>query len=108
MKILFWVVLFTQAGWWPKTDNAQDLRRVRIFYSSRSNSTTVYQVALARGIFKEEGLKVEMIQMNPRLSGLAVMKRRHRLHHDLAPHSAEPAVVGGLYQLNDARAAKQR
>jgi hypothetical protein len=73
MKILFWVVLFTQAGWWPETGNAQDFRRVRISYSSRSNSTTVYQVALAKGIFKEEGLEVQMIQMNPRLGGLAVM-----------------------------------
>ena len=73
MKILFWVMLLTQAGWWPETSMAQDLQRVRISYSSRSNSTTVYQVALAKGLFKEEGLAVEMIQMNPRLGGLAVM-----------------------------------
>ena len=73
MKILFWVMLLTQAGGWPKTSMAQDLQRVRISYSSRSNSTTVYQVALAKGLFKEEGLAVEMIQMNPRLGGLAVM-----------------------------------
>jgi ABC-type nitrate/sulfonate/bicarbonate transport system substrate-binding protein len=52
---------------------AQELQKVRISYSSRSNSTTVYQVALARGFFKEEGLEAEMIQMNPRLGGLAVM-----------------------------------
>jgi NitT/TauT family transport system substrate-binding protein len=52
---------------------AQELQKVRISYSSRSNSTTVYQVALARGFFKEEGLEPEMIQMNPRLGGLAVM-----------------------------------
>ncbi len=73
MKILFWVMLLTQAGWCPETGMAQDLQRVRISYSSRSNSTTVYQVALAKGLFKEEGLAVEMIQMNPRLGGLAVM-----------------------------------
>ena len=73
MKILFWVMLLTQAGGWPETGMAQDLQRVRISYSSRSNSTTVYQVALAKGLFKEEGLAVEMIQMNPRLGGLAVM-----------------------------------
>ena len=52
---------------------AQELQKVRISYSSRSNSTTVYQVALAKGFFKEEGLEPEMIQMNPRLGGLAVM-----------------------------------
>ena len=73
MKILFWVMLLTQAGGWPEISMAQDLQRVRISYSSRSNSTTVYQVALAKGLFKEEGLAVEMIQMNPRLGGLAVM-----------------------------------
>jgi len=73
MKIFLWVMLLTLAGGWLETGNAQDLRQVRISYSSRSNSTTVYQVALAKGIFKEEGLEVEMIQMNPRLGGLAVM-----------------------------------
>jgi ABC-type nitrate/sulfonate/bicarbonate transport system substrate-binding protein len=73
MKILFWLMFLTQAGWWLESGNAQDLRQVRVSYSSRSNSTTVYQVALAKGIFKEEGLEVEMIQMNPRLGGLAVM-----------------------------------
>src|ERR1041384_852000 len=52
---------------------AQELQKVRISYSSRSNSTTVYQVALARGFFKEEGLEPEMIQMNPRLGALAVV-----------------------------------
>ena len=73
MKILFWLMFLTQAGWWLETGNAQDLRRVRISYSSRSNSTTVYQVALAKGIFKEEEGSRWMIQMNPRLGGLAVM-----------------------------------
>src|SRR6476619_4180060 len=72
MKSLFWLilaVLLVQLG----VASAQDLQRIRISYSSRSNSTTVYQVALARGFFKEEGLEPEMIQMNPRLGGLAVM-----------------------------------
>lgn len=73
MKILLWLMLLTQGGWWLESGMAQDLQRVRISYSSRSNSTTVYQVALAKGLFKEEGIAVEMIQMNPRLGGLAVM-----------------------------------
>jgi NitT/TauT family transport system substrate-binding protein len=60
-------------GWRLEPLAAQELQKVRISYSSRSNSTTVYQVALARGFFKEEGLEPEMIQMNPRLGGLAVM-----------------------------------
>ena len=58
---------------------AQELQKVRISYSSRSNSTTVYQVALAKGFFKEEGLEPEMIQMNPRLGGLAVHQKSARL-----------------------------
>jgi ABC-type nitrate/sulfonate/bicarbonate transport system substrate-binding protein len=33
----------------------------------------VYHVAAAKGLFKEEGLWTEMIQMNPRLGALAVM-----------------------------------
>lgn len=58
MKILFWVLVFAQAAGWPHASSAQDLQRVQISYSSRSNSTTVYQVALAKGLFKEEGLEV--------------------------------------------------
>ena len=67
---LAFLVLF---GWLLDTAAGQELQKVRISYSSRSNSTTVYQVALAKGFFKEEGLEAEMIQMNPRLGGLAVM-----------------------------------
>ncbi|HEY7163381.1 MAG TPA: hypothetical protein VIB79_02375, partial [Candidatus Binatia bacterium] len=52
---------------------AQELQKIRISYSSRSNSTMVYHVAAAKGLFKEEGLWTEMIQMNPRLGALAVM-----------------------------------
>src|SRR5580765_184473 len=66
-------VLVIFFGWRLQPLAAQELQKVRISYSSRSNSTTVYQVALARGFFKEEGLDPEMIQMNPRLGGLAVM-----------------------------------
>jgi ABC-type nitrate/sulfonate/bicarbonate transport system substrate-binding protein len=66
-------VLVIFFGWRLQPLAAQELQKVRISYSSRSNSTTVYQVALARGFFKEEGLEAEMIQMNPRLGGLAVM-----------------------------------
>lgn len=67
------LLIFIFLGWRLDPAAAQELQKVRISYSSRSNSTTVYQVALARGFFKEEGLEPEMIQMNPRLGGLAVM-----------------------------------
>jgi ABC-type nitrate/sulfonate/bicarbonate transport system substrate-binding protein len=48
-------------------------RKVRLSFSSRSNSVTPFQVALVKGFFKEEMLEVEMIQANPRLGALAVM-----------------------------------
>ena len=74
-KIFFWKSFFCIAllGWLANQALAQDLQKIRISYSSRSNSTTVYQVAAAKGLFKEEGLEPEMIQMNPRLGALAVM-----------------------------------
>ncbi|HEY1233894.1 MAG TPA: ABC transporter substrate-binding protein [Candidatus Binatia bacterium] len=70
---LLLMVLVTFLAWRAEPLAAQEQQKIRISYSSRSNSTTVYQVALARGFFKEEGLEPEMIQMNPRLGGLAVM-----------------------------------
>lgn len=70
---LFLSLIVILIGWRLEPLAAQEFQKVRISYSSRSNSTTVYQVALAKGFFKEEGLEPEMIQMNPRLGGLAVM-----------------------------------
>jgi len=47
--------------------------KVRISYSSRSNSNTPFQIALAKGFFAEEGMDVEMIQVNPRLGATALL-----------------------------------
>jgi len=48
-------------------------QKIRISLSSRSNTNTTYYVAQARGFFRDEGLEVEFIQINPRLGALAVL-----------------------------------
>ena len=54
------------------TSEAQT-QRIRLSLSSRSNTNTSYYVAQAKGFFKDEGLEVEFIQINPRLGAMAVL-----------------------------------
>lgn len=61
------VALFSGA-----TLNAQT-PKIRIAYSSRSNTITPLYIAASRNFFREEGLDVELIQVSPRLGAMAVM-----------------------------------
>ena len=55
------------------SDSYAQPRKIRISISSRSNTNTSYYVAIAKGIFRDEGLEVEFIQINPRLGAMAVL-----------------------------------
>jgi len=61
-------------GFLARTASAADApQRIRFAYASRSNIVTPKHVAQSKGFFKAEGLEVEMIQMNPRLSATAII-----------------------------------
>src|SRR5215475_6338815 len=57
----------------PMPQAVAQMQKIRISLSSRSNTNTTYYVAQAKGIFKDEGLEVEFIQVNPRLGAMAVL-----------------------------------
>ncbi|MGZ8488961.1 MAG: ABC transporter substrate-binding protein, partial [Candidatus Binatia bacterium] len=58
-------------GPWPAAQ--AQTQKIRISLSSRSNTNTSYYVAQARGMFRDEGLEVEFVQINPRLGAMAVL-----------------------------------
>jgi len=55
------------------TSLSAQTEKIRISLSSSSNTNTTYYVAQAKGMFKEEGLEAEFIQVNPRLGAMAVL-----------------------------------
>jgi NitT/TauT family transport system substrate-binding protein len=69
-------------------------QKIRLSYSSRSNSVTPFQLATVKGFYKQEGLDVEMIQVNPRLGAMAVMNGD--LHFTTTFGSTLRGVLQGL------------
>ena len=64
---VFIVVVFSRGVLHAQT------QKIRIAYSSRSNTITPFYVAASKGFFRVEGLDVELIQVSPRLGAMAVM-----------------------------------
>lgn len=73
-RLLVWMILAAVliGGVLPKAATAQG-QKIRIAYSSRSNTVTSLYVAADKGFFRKEGLEVELIQVSPRLGAMAVM-----------------------------------
>ncbi len=71
--IRFLLLVFAALVWGELSASGAQPSKVRISYSSRSNSVTPFQIAVAKGFFGEEGMDVELIQVNPRLGATAVL-----------------------------------
>ena len=71
IKIVFLAVLTLWGG--VHCVFAGQPAKVRISYSSRSNSVTPFYLAAQKGFFSEEGMDAELIQINPRLGATAAL-----------------------------------
>jgi NitT/TauT family transport system substrate-binding protein len=74
IRICFAILLAVVLGWLGGDSPVQaQSQKVRISISSRSNTSVPYYVAMSKGIFRDEGMDVEIIQANPRLGVMALM-----------------------------------
>ncbi len=73
MKLRIWLILTIVSTGLCNPEVKAQSQKIRISLSSRSNTNTSYYVAQAKGLFKDEGLEVEFIQINPRLGAMAVL-----------------------------------
>ncbi len=72
-KVGFGFLILSIATMCPLGALHAQTQKIRISLSSRSNTNTSYYTAQARGFFKDEGLEIEFIQVNPRLGAMAVL-----------------------------------
>lgn len=70
-----WILLaiFSSIAVWPVRSIDAQAQKLRIAYSSRSNTATPFYVAASKGFFREEGLEIELIQVSPRIGAMAVI-----------------------------------
>jgi len=70
-KVWFGLLILLIAAMCPCEALHAQTQKIRISLSSRSNTNTSYYTAQAKGFFRDEGLEVEFIQVNPRLGAMA-------------------------------------
>lgn len=73
LRFFLWLPFVGFLSLFPAREVSAQVQKIRISLSSRSNTNTSYYVAQAKGLFREEGLEVEFIQVNPRLGAMAVL-----------------------------------
>jgi NitT/TauT family transport system substrate-binding protein len=72
-KFSILTVIIVSVLWSGLALSAETLQKIRFAIASRSNIVAPKHIAISKGFFKAEGLEVELIQMNPRLSATALV-----------------------------------